>query len=63
MLVIEGASEKEAKETAFWADLTEREHVSYYTDRGMTKSDAIKQAARDRGGGKSEIYNIVMKKD
>ena len=36
---------------------------SYYTDRGMTKSDAIKQTARDRGVGKSEIYNIVMKKD
>jgi hypothetical protein len=63
VLVIEGASEKEAKEAAFWADMTEREHVSYYTDRGMTKSDAIKQTARDRGVGKSEIYNIVMKKD
>ena len=29
----------------------------------MTKSDAVKQAARDRGVSKSKIYNIVMKKE
>lgn len=63
VLVVEGASEKESPKNIFWADMTEAEHVNYYTGRGMTKSDAIKQAARDRGVGKSEIYNIVMKKD
>lgn len=62
VLVIEGASAEMQKETAFWSGMTEAEHVAHYTDQGFSKSDAIKAAARDRGVGKSEIYNIVMKK-
>jgi hypothetical protein len=31
-------------------------------EKGLSKNDAIKAAARDRGVGKSEIYNVVMKK-
>ena len=59
---MEGASAEMQKETAFWSGMTEAEHVAHYTDQGFSKSDAIKAAARDRGVGKSEIYNIVMKK-
>jgi hypothetical protein len=42
--------------------MDEMQHVQYYLDSGMGKSDAIKAAAKDRGVGKSDIYNIVMKK-
>ena len=42
--------------------MTEMEHVQYYVDSGMGKSDAIKATAKDRGVGKSDIYNLVMKK-
>ncbi len=62
VLILEGASEEEEKASAFWANMDEFAHVAYYTEQGLSKNDAIKAAARDRGVGKSEIYNIVMKK-
>ncbi len=62
VLVLEGASKEEKKANAFWAEMDEFQHVAHYTDLGLSKNDAIKAAARDRGVGKSEIYNIVMKK-
>ena len=62
VLIMEGASKEEQKASAFWADMTEAEHVEHYVALGMMKNDAIKAAARDRGVGKSDIYNKVMKK-
>lgn len=62
VLVIEGAAKDTESTTAFWAEMTVPQHVNCYIDRGMDKSDAIKQTAKDRGVCKSEIYNIVMKK-
>ena len=62
VLVLEGASKEEQKANAFWAEMDEFAHVAYYTEKGLSKHDAIKAAAKDRGVGKSEIYNIVMKK-
>ena len=62
VLVLEGASKEEQKANAFWAEMDEFAHVAYYTEKGLSKNDAIKAAAKDRGVGKSEIYNIVMKK-
>ncbi len=62
VLILEGASKEAEKASAFWADMDEFAHVAHYTERGLSKSDAIKAAAKDRGVGKSEIYNVVMKK-
>lgn len=62
VLVLEGASKEEQKANAFWAEMDEFAHVAYYTEQGLSKNDAIKAAAKDRSVGKSEIYNIVMKK-
>ncbi len=62
VLILEGASKDAEKANAFWAEMDEFEHVAHYTEQGLSKSDAIKAAAKDRGVGKSEIYNIVMKK-
>ena len=62
VLILEGASKEEQKANAFWADMTEVEHVEYYVMQGMMKNDAIKAAAKDRGVGKSDVYNKVMKK-
>lgn len=36
--------------------LTEKEHILHYMAGGMSKKDAVKQAAKDRGISKSEIY-------
>ncbi len=62
VLILEGASKEAEKASAFWAEMDEFAHVAHYTELGLSKSDAIKAAAKDRGVGKSEIYNIVMKK-
>jgi 16S rRNA (cytidine1402-2'-O)-methyltransferase len=58
VLVLEGAK-KSASEN-FWAELDERAHVEYYINTGMSKNDAIKAAARDRGVHKSEIYKLMI---
>ncbi|MBQ0010372.1 MAG: 16S rRNA (cytidine(1402)-2'-O)-methyltransferase [Ruminococcus sp.] len=62
VLILAGASEEECRKSAFWADWDVPAHVAYYVDTGMTKNEAVKAVARDRGTAKSEIYNQVMKK-
>ncbi len=61
VLVLEGATEEKQQE-AFWQKLTVSAHVEYYIQTGMTKKEAIKAAANDRGVAKNEVYNEVMKK-
>lgn len=59
VLVLEGAKEP-AENAAFWADMDIPAHVAYYIERGMTKKDAIKEAAKDRGVPKNEVYQKVL---
>lgn len=62
VLVIEGADRQELK-TEELHDLLEMsisEHVEWYMHQGMDKKDAMKQAARDRGVGKREIYQVLI---
>ena len=55
VLVVGGADKKDS--AAFWTELDERAHVEYYMEtEGMSKNDAIKAAARDRGVHKNEVY-------
>ena len=61
VLVVEGAAE-EKQEEAFWQKLSLAAHVDYYVQTGMTKKDAVKAVANDRGLAKNEVYNEVMKK-
>ena len=60
VLIMEGASKEELLARAFWADMSIEEHVEHYLAQDMSKNDAIKAVARDRGVAKSEIYNAVM---
>ena len=57
VLILEGV-EAIAMEEDFSA-LTPEEHVKKYTDAGMSRKDAIKAAAKDRGMAKSEFYKLV----
>lgn len=58
VIVIEGAKETEQEETEnFWSGLSIKEHVDSYINKGLTKKDAIKQTATDRGEKKSDVYN------
>ncbi|MBQ4097469.1 MAG: 16S rRNA (cytidine(1402)-2'-O)-methyltransferase, partial [Clostridia bacterium] len=60
VLIVEGRSESAAS-TSYPEDPTE--HVNMLIDIGMSKMDAIKAAAKQRGVAKNEIYSLVMKKD
>lgn len=60
VLVVEGASEESVASSAFWAEMTVREHVDYYMAQGMERMAAIKAAAKDRGVPKNEVYKEML---
>lgn len=62
VLVVAGASDEMIRKTAFFAEMSIEEHVGYYTEKGLSKNDAMKACAKDRGVSKSEIYAQIMKK-
>ena len=60
VLVVEGAEEGSNTAEVFWADMSIPDHVAHYVAQGMTKKDAIKTAAKDRGVPKNEVYQQVL---
>lgn len=64
VLVIEGKSrqEKKEEERQAWQAMSIEEHMAYYEKEGMDKKSAMKQAAKDRGVTKREIYQYFLKK-
>ena len=61
VLVIEGASKEQLKEESFFANMSVEEHLEYYMASGMSKMDATKAVAKDRGVPKSIIYKEINK--
>lgn len=59
VLIVEGADKAEALSDAFWKDMSIAEHVEYYISDGMSKMDAVKICAKDRGLAKNEVYREV----
>ena len=57
VLILEGAESVAAEED--FSSLSPEEHVKRYTDAGMSRKDAIKAAAKDRGMAKSDFYKLV----
>lgn len=47
-------------EENFWENLTVEQHVEFYTDKGLSKMDAIKACAKDRGVAKNVIYKQML---
>ena len=62
VLVLEGASEASTSD-AFWSDLSIEEHVRHYMIEGLSKNDAIKATAKDRGVNKNTVYQEMIGKD
>ena len=56
VIIVEGAAQTENPLNA----LSEREHILHYIAGGMDKKEAVKQAARDRGISKSEMYKFSL---
>jgi len=42
-------------------EITVKEHVELYLDKGLSEMDAMKRTARDRRIGKREVYDILKK--
>ena len=56
-LIIEGTDEIPQEENLWWANISIEDHVNHYIESGqMNSKEAIKQAAKDRGMNKREVY-------
>ena len=62
VLVIEGKSRQELKEEAVasWEEISIEEHMEIYEKQGLSRKDAMKQVAKDRGVSKREIYQYLI---
>ena len=61
VLVVEGAPEGAiADEKQDLLSLSPEEHIEHYINEGLSKMDAIKAAAKDRGVPKSEMYKYSI---
>lgn len=61
VLVVEGldADEQKRQQQERWQQVPMEEHMKHYLDQGMTKKDAMKAVAKDRGISKREVYAEV----
>lgn len=61
VLVLEGAQKREAARD--FSDISPEEHVASLMADGLSRMDAIKAAARERGVAKSILYKMLQKED
>ena len=60
VLVVEGAKTEKGSD---WTNLSVDEHINFYINTlGISKMDAIKKVAKDRGVPKGDIYKLTIKK-
>ena len=60
VLVVEGFTGKRVSdEVSELISLSPEEHVEAYVSQGLSRMDATKKAAKDRGMSKSELYKII----
>ena len=57
VLIVEGKSRAEGR---VFHSMTVKEHVQFYMDGGMSRMDALKAVAKDRGVGKAQIYKEFL---
>lgn len=63
VLVIEGKSRKEIEEEQqkSWESMSIEEHMAFYEKKGIDRKSAMKKVAADRGVGKREIYQALLR--
>lgn len=63
VLVVEGkgiaVKQEEARQG--WRELSVEEHMRYYEEQGTERKEAMKLVAKDRGIGKREVYQALLK--
>ncbi len=65
VIVLEGQSRKqlEHEEQKDWEAIDIRAHVQMYEAQGLDRREAMKQAAKDRGISKREVYAALLEPD
>lgn len=65
MLVIAGksADEIEAEKAASFESLSLAEHVAMFENKGMSRKEAMKAVAAERGISKREVYSALLKEE
>ena len=65
VLVIKGRSwaEMEEERQQEFLTMSVKEHVRLYEDQGMDRKAAMKQAAKDRGIGRREVYQALLSEE
>lgn len=58
VIIIKGNTNKDSD--CFWEEMDISEHVEFYISEGLSKMDAIKKVAKDRGVPKNEIYKEMI---
>ncbi len=58
VLIVEGSKNKKQSES-FFENMSIEEHVNFYISNGLSKMDAIKSCAKDRGVHKNVIYKEI----
>lgn len=63
VLVIEGKDRQEIKkqEIEKWEEVSIEDHMKIYEDKGLSRKDAMKAVAKDRGVSKRDIYEYLNK--
>ena len=64
VLVMEGRSraEMQEEERQSWMAMSLEEHMEYYENQGISRKEAMKLVAKDRGITKREVYQRVLEK-
>ena len=62
VLVIEGRDPEENRreEAARWGSMSVADHVAMYEKQGMDRKEAMRNAAKDRGVSRRDIYNALI---
>lgn len=65
VLILEGADEQQMKEERIksWMSISLCEHVNKYIDDGLSKKEAMKKTAEDRGLSKRDVYNSLLENE
>ena len=65
VLVLEGRSHAsiDEEERSRFENMSVQEHVEMYEEQGLNRRDAMKQAAKDRGVSKRDIYRSLLEEN
>jgi len=62
VIILEGRKKEELKEEErqSWESTSIEDHINIYINQGLSKKDALKKVAKDRGLSKREIYKYTI---